>query len=172
MIPSLNVYDERDQRLERHVEPELARAAARTPRVSTARHSACTRTSRSRSSGRFHASACSSNQIFWYVASSLEVAHRRPPLLEKRHVRRVHLPLPLDQPLGEALEHAHEQLLHRAEVVVDEAVVRAGLLGDAPRRDPGRAHLDEQPLGGVEQRLLGLVSWTHARVRHTTYTFD
>ena len=132
--------------------------------MSTARHSALTCASRSRSSGRFQASACSSSQIFWYGRSSLEVAHRRPPLLDERLVGRVHLALALDQPLGEALEHAHEQLLHRAEVVVDEAVVRAGLLGHAPRRDPGRAHLDEQPLGGVEERLLGLVSWADVAV--------
>jgi len=41
---------------------------------------------------------------------------------------------------------------------VDEAVVGPGLLGDSPRRDPGCADLDEQPLSGVEKRLLGLVS--------------
>ena len=37
---------------------------------------------------------------------------------------------------------------------------------------PGGADLDEQPLGGVEERLLGLVSWTHDRLRHMTNTFD
>ena len=102
----------------------------------------------------------------------LEVGHRRPPLLEKRNVRRVQPPLPLDQPLGEALEHAHEQLLHRPEVVVDEAVVRPGLLGNSPRRDACRADLDEQPLGGVEQRLLGLGSGAIGNLRHSTYAFD
>ena len=88
-----------------------------------------------------------------------QIAHRRPPLLDEGLLGRVHLPLPLDQPFGEALEHAHQQLLHRAEVVMDEAVVRPSLLGDAPRRDPGRPDLDQQPLRGVEKRLLGLVSW-------------
>ena len=102
----------------------------------------------------------------------VEVGHRRPPLLEEWRVRRVHLPLSLDQLLGEALEHAHEQLLHRSEVVVDEAVVHPGLLGDPPRRDPGCADLDEQPLGGVEERLLGLVSWANRNLRHSTYTCD
>ena len=67
----------------------------------------------------------------------------------------VHRALARDQPLGEPLEHAHEQVLDRAEVVVDEAVVDARLLGQPPRRDPGVADLDEQPLGRVEERLLG-----------------
>ena len=158
MIPSLNVYTSETSASSGSSSPSSSRTGAKASR-STARHSACTRASRSCSSGRFQASACSSNQIFWYGAILLEVGHRRPPLLEKRRVRRVQLPLPLDQPLGEALEHAHEQLLHRAEVVVDEAVVRPGLLGHPPRRDPGCADVDEQPLGRVEERLLGLVSW-------------
>ena len=34
-------------------------------------------------------------------------------------------------------------------------MVDARLLGEAPRRDPRVADLDEQPLGGVQQRLLG-----------------
>ena len=101
-----------------------------------------------------------------------EVAHRRPPLLDEGLVGRVELALARDQALGEPLEHAHEQLLDRAEVVVDETVVRAGLLGDPPRRDSGRADLDEQPLGGVEERLLGLVPWADVRLSHSTNTFD
>ena len=84
-----------------------------------------------------------------------EVAHRRPPLLDERHVGRVQLALARDQPLGEPLERAHEQVLVRAEVVVDEAVVDAGLLGEPARRDAGVADVDEQPLGRVEERLLG-----------------
>ena len=67
--PLVERVHERDQRLERHVELELSRTGANAS-VSTARHSACTRASRSRSSGRFQASACSSNQIFWYGRSS------------------------------------------------------------------------------------------------------
>ena len=86
----------------------------------------------------------------------LQVAHRRPPLLDEGHVARVHRPLARDQPLGEPLEHAHEQVLHRAEVVVHEPVVRARLLGQAPGADPGVADLDEQALRGVQERLLGL----------------
>ena len=62
--------------------------------------------------------------------------------------------LTLDETVGEAVEHPHDQLLDGAEVVVDEPVVEPGRLGDAPRREPGRADLAEQPLGGVEQRLL------------------
>ena len=45
-------------------------------------------------------------------------------------VGRVQLALARDQALGEALERAHEQVLVRAEVVVDEAVVDARLLGE------------------------------------------
>ena len=84
-----------------------------------------------------------------------QVAHRRPPLLDERHVGRVQLALARDQPLGEALERPHQQVLDRAEVVVDEAVVDARLLGEPARRDARVADVDEQPLGGVEQRLLG-----------------
>ena len=34
------------------------------------------------------------------------------------------------------------------------------------------ADLDEQALGGVEERLLGLVSGAYGDLRHTTYAFD
>jgi hypothetical protein len=55
---------------------------------------------------------------------------------------------------------------------VDEAVVRAGLVGHPPRRDSRSADVDEQPLGRVEERLLGLVPWAYDRLRHLTYAFD
>jgi hypothetical protein len=55
---------------------------------------------------------------------------------------------------------------------MDEAVVHAGFFRDPPRRDPGRADLDEQPLSGVEERLLGVVSRTNGNLRHLAYTFD
>ena len=84
-----------------------------------------------------------------------EVAHRRPPLLEEGHVGGVHLALPRDQPLGEPFERPHEQVLDRAEVVVDEAVVDARLLGQAPRGDARVAGVDEHALGRVEESLLG-----------------
>jgi hypothetical protein len=48
----------------------------------------------------------------------------------------------------------HEQVLVGAEVVVDETVVDAGLLGEAPRRDTRIADLDQEPLGRVEERFL------------------
>ena len=51
---------------------------------------------------------------------------------------------------------------------MDEAVIRSRLFRDPPRRDPARADLDEQPLGGIEQRLLGLVAWAGFSLRHTT----
>ncbi len=72
-----------------------------------------------------------------------EEPHGGAPLLDEGQFGRVKLPLPHCQPLGEALEHAHEQVLHRAEVVVDEAVVHAGLLRQPARRDRGVADLDE-----------------------------
>ena len=102
----------------------------------------------------------------------VEIGHRRPPLHEERHVRRIHLALPLDEPFGKPFEHAHEQLLHGAEVVVDEAVIRPGLLGDLAGCDPARADLDEQPLSGVEERLLRLVPGTDRWLRHTHKSFD
>jgi hypothetical protein len=63
--------------------------------------------------------------------------------------------LPLDQPLGEAFERSDEEVLDRAEVVVDEAVIEARLFGKPSRRDAGVADVDEQPLGRVEERVLG-----------------
>jgi hypothetical protein len=85
----------------------------------------------------------------------VEEAHRGAPALRERRVGRVHRALPRDQSFGEALEHPHEQVLHRAEVVVDEPVVGARLLGEPARRDPGVADVDQQALGGVEERLFG-----------------
>jgi hypothetical protein len=83
-----------------------------------------------------------------------QVADRCPPLVDERGFGRVELPLTRDEPLGEALERPEQQVLVRAEVVVDEAVIDPGLLGEAPRRDAGVADLDKQPLGSVEQRVL------------------
>ena len=102
----------------------------------------------------------------------VEVRHRRSPFLEKRCVRRVQLSLPLDQPLGEALEHTHEQLLDRPEVVVDEAVVRSRRRGHLPRRDPRRTDIDEQPLRRVQERLLGVMSRACHYLRHPYKSFD
>ena len=81
----------------------------------------------------------------------------RAPLLDERQVGRVHLALPGHQALGEALEHLDEELVHRAEVVVHEALVGARLGGQPPRRDAGVADLDEQALGGVQKGLGGRV---------------
>ena len=67
----------------------------------------------------------------------------------------VHLALARDEAVREALEHLHEHLVDRAEVVVDEALVGARLRGQPARGDPGVPDLDEQPLGRVEERLGG-----------------
>jgi hypothetical protein len=79
--------------------------------------------------------------------------HRGPPLVDERAFRLVEIALPGDQALGEALEGADEQVLVGAEVVVDETVIDARLLGEPPRRNSRVANVDEQPLRGVEQRL-------------------
>jgi hypothetical protein len=84
-----------------------------------------------------------------------EEAHRRSPLLDERHVCGIHLALTCDEPLGEPLERANEDVLDRAEVVVDEAVVDARLLGEATGCDPGVTELNEKPLGRIEKSLLG-----------------
>jgi hypothetical protein len=51
-------------------------------------------------------------------------------------------------------------------------VVRPRLPCDLPRREAACADLDEQPLGGVEQRLLGLVPSPCRNLSHLTYAFD
>ena len=89
------------------------------------------------------------------LAVGVEVAHRRPPLLGEGDLGvGVHRSLPHDQPLREPLEHADEQALDRAEVIVDEPVVHPGLGGELPGRDARVADLDEQTLGRVEERPL------------------
>ena len=71
----------------------------------------------------------------------------------------VHRALALDHAPCEPLERPPEHVLHRAEVVVDETMVDAGLLCEAPCRDAGMPDLDEQPLGSVQQgALVGLAS--------------
>ena len=125
--------------------------------VSTACHSACTRASRSLQLWTIPGERLQLEPDLLIRKVLVEIGHRRPPLHEERHVRRIHLALPLDEPFGKPFEHAHRQLLHGAEVVVDEAVIRPGLLGDLAGCDPARADLDEQPLSGVEERLLRLV---------------
>ena len=65
-----------------------------------------------------------------------EVAHRRAPLLDERHLCGVHLALACNQTLGETLEGTDEHILDRPEVVVDEPVIDACLLGEASCRDP------------------------------------
>ena len=94
----------------------------------------------------------------------IEESHRGAPLLDERHVGRVHLLLALDEPTRESLQHPEEQLLHRAEVVVNEAMVGAGFLGEAPHAHPCVSRAHEQALGCVEKRLLGLSS--RRRNRH------
>src|SRR6266498_5457308 len=69
MIPSLNVYTSVTSASSDSSSPSCSRTGAKAS-LRTARHSACTRARSSWSSGRFQASACSSNQIFWYGRSS------------------------------------------------------------------------------------------------------
>ena len=58
--------------------------------------------------------------------------------------------------LGPAPEDLEEEVVHRAEVVVDELRLEAGLGRDPPRGDRGVALLEQQLLGGVEQLGAGL----------------
>ena len=58
--------------------------------------------------------------------------------------------------LGPAPEHLEEEVVHRAEVVVDELRLEAGLGRHPPGGDRGVALLEQQELGGVEQLGAGL----------------
>ena len=65
----------------------------------------------------------------------------------------VHRPLAVQDAAGEPLQGLQQQLVDRAEVVVDEAVVLPGLPGKLPGRDARGALPDQQPLGGIEKGL-------------------
>ena len=69
MIPSLNVTTSETSASSGISMPYRLRGSANAS-MSTDRHSALTWSTRSRSSGRFHASACSSYQTFSYSTSS------------------------------------------------------------------------------------------------------
>ena len=58
---------------------------------------------------------------------------------------------------------ARQQVLHRAEVVVHEAMVRTRLLGERPGGDPRVPDADEQALGSVQERLLVLLPGYRSR---------
>src|SRR3954469_3741719 len=100
------------------------------------------------------------------LAVLVEEPHGLPPLLDERDVARVHRALPLDEPVREALHHPQQEVLHRAEVVVDEPVVDPGPLSEPAHGDARMAHLDEQGLRGIEQRLGGLGAGRGRRRRH------
>ena len=93
------------------------------------------------------------------VVLDVDVAHGGPPLLDEWDVFcRVHRALPLENPIGEALQDLHEELFHRAEVVVDEPVIRARFFRELARRDVRVTMTDEQAFRRVEERLLGLLA--------------
>ena len=58
--------------------------------------------------------------------------------------------------LGPAPEDLEKEVVHRAEVVVDELRLEAGLGRDPPRRDGGVALFEQQLLGRVEQPGTGV----------------
>jgi hypothetical protein len=62
--------------------------------------------------------------------------------------------LPRDQPLGEPLEGADQEVLDRPEVVVDEAMVDSRLVRQPPCADAGVSDIHKQSLGRVEERVL------------------
>ena len=153
--PDVERHHERDERLERHVDPELAvRLLERL-----GQHGAPFGIDAREALAQLRLVPGERLQLEpdLLVGDVLahQVAHRRPPLLDERHVGRVQLALPRDQAFGEALERPDEQVLVRAEVVVDEPVVDAGLLREPSRRDARVADVDQQALGRVEQGLFG-----------------
>ena len=83
----------------------------------------------------------------------LDEADRGAPLLGEGPVGLVHRPLAIEDPAREPLQGLQQQLVDRAEVVVDEAVVLPGLLRQPPGRDPPGALPDQKPLGGIEEGL-------------------
>ena len=83
----------------------------------------------------------------------VDVAHRGAPFFDERDFGGVEGALAVEQSFRVALHRLEEQLLDRAEVVVDESVVDARRGRHLPGRDPGVPLLDQQPLGGVEQCL-------------------
>ena len=71
--------------------------------------------------------------------------------------------------IHEALQRLCEQLIHRAEVVVDEPVIHSGGFGQCPGGNARVAHLVEKVLGGVHQRagrLLARLGNLFAAPRH------
>ena len=86
------------------------------------------------------------------------VAPGGAPLLDEGGIGAVHLALALDEAIGEPLQDLCEELVDRAEVVVDEALVGVRLGGEPARRDPLMADLDQKALRGVEERLRGRVA--------------
>ena len=63
--------------------------------------------------------------------------------------------LALEVPLGSPLQQGEEQVVHRAEVVVDELRLEVGPGGDPSRRHRRVALLQHEVLGGVEQGTAG-----------------
>ena len=153
--PDVERHDERDERVERHLDAELAMRLLeglgehRAPLPVHAREALAQVRLVPRERLELEPDLLVGD-VFAH-----EVAHRRPPLLEEGHVGGVHVALPRDQALGEPFERPHEQVLDGAEVVVDEAVVDARLFGQAPRRDAWIAGVEEHALGRVEESLLG-----------------
>src|SRR6188768_2210414 len=82
----------------------------------------------------------------------LDVGDRSAPLLGERRLCRVHRPLALENTAGESLQGLQQQLVDRAEVVMNEAMVLPGLPGQLSGRDPRRSLSDQEPLRGVKER--------------------
>jgi hypothetical protein len=67
----------------------------------------------------------------------------------------VHRPLAVQHTISEPLQRLQQQLVDRAEVIVNETVVLPGLPSKLPGRDPRGPLSDQQPLGGVEEATPG-----------------
>ncbi len=55
---------------------------------------------------------------------------------------------------------------------MDEPVIDTGLRGEASRADRGLSRVDEQPLGGIEERRVGGDLLCGSRLSHLTKSFD
>ena len=123
--PDVERHHERDERLERHLDPELAVRLGERLGEHGAPLGVHAREALAQPGVVPGERLQLEPDLLVGDVLAHQVAHRRAPLLDERLVGRVELALPGDQALREALERPHEQVLVRAEVVVDEAVVDA-----------------------------------------------
>src|SRR5205807_2281552 len=84
-----------------------------------------------------------------------EILERLGPDLLERSGLRVHGPLTGEEALVDEVEHLQHEVLFAPIVVVEQALVDPGALGDLAHRDLCVAHLHERPVGRPEDLLPG-----------------